>query len=178
VGKRYKKKKVALCEKGESVEIKKPEPKPKPEGYVFGRPTLYRPEFCEMLIEHCREGGSIEAFAGTIMVSIDALYDWFDKHEDFRHAKKIGYSLSLAWWENMGRQNIMNIQTTSGYGSYKETTSKSINSSIWIYTVKCRFRKQYTEVQKIKQIVDETSKQTQTIKIAYVPKSKRLKNNE
>lgn len=159
-------------------ETPKPAVKPKPDGYVFGRPTLYRPEFCEMLIEHCREGGSIEAFAGTIMVSIDALYDWFDRHEDFRQAKKIAYSLSLGWWEKMGRENLINTQTTSGYGSDKETSSKSLNSSIWIYTVKCRFRKQYTEVQKIKQIIDETSKQTQTIKLAYLPKSQRVKSKD
>ena len=32
--------------------------KPKPEGYVFGRPTLYRPEYCQRAIEFMGQGYS------------------------------------------------------------------------------------------------------------------------
>ena len=32
--------------------------KPKPEGYVFGRPTLYRPEYCKRAIEFMGQGYS------------------------------------------------------------------------------------------------------------------------
>ena len=173
------KKKVVKKTIQKPIVAKKQELKPKPEGYVFGRPTIYKPEFCELLIEHCRDGGSIEAFAGKIMVSIDTLYDWFHRHPDFLEAKKIGYSLSLGWWEDYGKTNLLNISESESYGQAGGSSkSKSLNSGVWIYNMKCRFRKQYTEVQKIKQIIDEKSNQTQTIKLAYVPKSLRTATEE
>ena len=62
----------------------------KPEGYVFGRPTLYKPEFCQMLINHMSQGLSYETFAGVVGVSKQTLYDWEKKNENFLDAKKIG----------------------------------------------------------------------------------------
>ena len=40
--------------------------KPKPEGYVFGRPTLYRPEYCERAIAFMSQGYSVTALAGHL----------------------------------------------------------------------------------------------------------------
>ena len=40
--------------------------KPKPEGYVFGRPTLYRPEYCQRAIEFMGQGYSVTALAGHL----------------------------------------------------------------------------------------------------------------
>jgi hypothetical protein len=64
--------------------------KPKPEGYVFGRPTLYRPEYCERVIELMGRGYDLTAFAGAIGVSREAVYAWMDAHADFQHAVNIG----------------------------------------------------------------------------------------
>ena len=40
------------------------QPKPKPEGYTFGRPTEYRPEYCQRAIEFMKQGYSVTALAG------------------------------------------------------------------------------------------------------------------
>ena len=40
--------------------------KPKPEGYVFGRPTLYRPEYCRRAVDYMRQGYSVTALAGRL----------------------------------------------------------------------------------------------------------------
>jgi len=69
--------------------------KPKPYGYIFGRPTLYDPAYCISVIEIMGEGYSLTAFAGEIRVSKDAVYEWIDRHADFRHAVQIARAARL-----------------------------------------------------------------------------------
>lgn len=56
---------------------------------TLGRPTLYDPKYCEMLIAHCEQGLSFETFAGVLRVNPDTLYEWVKKHSEFSEAKKI-----------------------------------------------------------------------------------------
>ena len=69
--------------------------KAKPEGYVFGRPTLYRPEYCQQVIDVMAEGLDLAGFAGTISVSIDAVYDWMARWPDFHQAVKVARTKRL-----------------------------------------------------------------------------------
>ena len=62
--------------------------KPKPEGYEFGRPTLYRPEYCQRAIEFMGQGYSVTALAGHLGMSKDAIYDWINLYPDFCHATR------------------------------------------------------------------------------------------
>ena len=73
-----------------------------------GRPTDYKPEYCEMLIEHMSEGYSFESFGGVIEVSERVLYDWEKAHKEFLHSKEIGVQKSMVWWEKVGRRGMMN----------------------------------------------------------------------
>ena len=41
-----------------------------------GRPSEYRPEYCEMVQEHMAKGKSLTAFAGSIKVSAFTVYEW------------------------------------------------------------------------------------------------------
>jgi transposase-like protein len=70
--------------------------KPKPEGYVFGRPTLYRPEYCQRAIEFMGQGYSVTALAGHLGMSKDAIYDWINLYPDFRHAINMGRAARVA----------------------------------------------------------------------------------
>jgi len=70
--------------------------KPKPEGYVFGRPTLYRPEYCQRAIEFMGQGYSVTALAGHLGMSKDAIYDWINLYPDFRHAVNMGRAARVA----------------------------------------------------------------------------------
>jgi hypothetical protein len=54
--------------------------------YRFGRPTEYRPEFCAMVIEFMAKGYSLTAFAGSIRMSRNAVYEWIGRHPDFGDA--------------------------------------------------------------------------------------------
>ena len=63
--------------------------KPKPQGYVTGRPTLYKPEYCEAVIDFMSDGYDLTAFAGSINVCRETLYEWQNAHAEFFHAVKI-----------------------------------------------------------------------------------------
>lgn len=78
------------------------------EGRGKGRPTEYKEEFCEMLIEHMSEGYSFESFGGVIGVSERVLYDWEKKFPEFLHSKEIGTQKSMIWWEKIGRMGMIN----------------------------------------------------------------------
>ncbi len=68
-----------------------------------GRPTKYRPEFCNMLADHMAEGFSFESFAGheDVLVNVDTLYEWVKKHEEFAEAKKLAFSRNRLSWERI-----------------------------------------------------------------------------
>ncbi len=94
-----------------------------------GRPTKYDPKYCEMLIEHLKQGLSFELFSTEVGCCRRTLYDWLDMHPEFLHAKRIGTEWSQRFWEELGIKGIMGDLL-------------SFNASTYIYTMKCRFGKE------------------------------------
>ena len=68
-----------------------------------GRPSKYKPEFCDQLIEHMKEGLGYEIFAATVGVCDDTLRHWEQAHPEFLAAKKRGRALQAIWWHKLGR---------------------------------------------------------------------------
>lgn len=97
-----------------------------------GRPTKYKPEYCEELIDHMKEGFSLESFAGKIGVCVDSLYAWRDSHPEFSEAIKGGKAASRYWWEFKLRNSV---------------DDREINSTSIFFALKCRFG--YKETQSI-----------------------------
>ena len=62
---------------------------------ILGRPTKYKEEYDQMLIDHMAEGFTFEAFAGVVSVDRDTIYHWCSIHQTFSDAKKIGRSKQL-----------------------------------------------------------------------------------
>lgn len=92
----------------------------------IGRPTDYKPEYCEQLIEFMKQGFSFEAFGGEISVSKQTLYTWTEKHPEFMDAKNIAYSHSRRFWEGIA------IDACKGQ-------MKIPAQAIWVFTMKNRF---------------------------------------
>lgn len=68
----------------------------------FGRPTKYKPEYCQMLIDHMSKGLSYESFAADLDLTRECLYKWEKRYPDFLHAKKKGQAKLTKLLENMG----------------------------------------------------------------------------
>jgi hypothetical protein len=99
--------------------------KDKPDGYVFGRPTAYRPEFCQTVIDIMKEGGSRKSAAVACGVTHETLIEWEKKYLDFSEALRVGLSLSEEWWETHGRKNLHN---------------KDFNTKLWDINMQNRFK--------------------------------------
>lgn len=72
-----------------------------------GRPSKYRPEYCQMIVDHMAEGASILSFAAEIDVARSTINEWADVHEDFSDALKRAKAKCAAWWERLARRNAM-----------------------------------------------------------------------
>lgn len=95
-----------------------------------GRPSTYKPEYCNVVIEKGREGGSYSEMAvacGTVRASLDR---WKEEHEEFRAALAYARELSQVWWEEAGRKNL---------------SSREFNAQLWLKNVASRFRDDYSE---------------------------------
>lgn len=88
-----------------------------------GRPTKYKPEYCEQLIEHMSEGYSYESFAGVIGVAKDTIYQW-EKHQEFSDSKKIAFAKCNVFWERVAMDGMHD---------------RNFSAPVWIFNMKNRF---------------------------------------
>ncbi len=102
----------------------------------MARPSKYKSQHCAALIEHMKGGLSFESFAGTIGVHRDTLYEWRDKHREFSDAKKLGDSLSLLWWEKLGKAAMVGEPIVTPDG--RRVSFENFNTTMWIFAMKNR----------------------------------------
>ena len=100
--------------------------------------SKYKPEFCEQLIEHMSKGYSYESFASKAKVYRTTLYDWENSHPEWCEAKEEAFLQCLLWWESQGIEGLWSETEYNEKG--KPTKSKSINSTLWIFNMKNRFK--------------------------------------
>ncbi len=70
--------------------------KPKPEGYIFGRPTLYETKYCQLFIDELKQGKTLAQARLALSIPISTFRRWVDEHEDFRLAIETGQDFSEA----------------------------------------------------------------------------------
>lgn len=56
---------------------------------MIGKPSQYDPKYCDQLIEFMSQGFPLNAFPGEIGVSRSTIYNWINKHDDFREAMEL-----------------------------------------------------------------------------------------
>lgn len=64
-----------------------------------GRPTKYRPEYCEMLNECLAQGLSVASFAAEIDVARSTINLWAEEHPEFMEALSRAKAKAAAAWE-------------------------------------------------------------------------------
>jgi len=102
-------------------EIKKP-------ANPVGRPTKYKEEYCEMLIDHMAQGLSYESFAAIAKVDRDTLYNWEKLHPKFSDTKRLAFAESQLFWEKAGLT-----------GMFMGGKENPFNATIWVFNMKNRF---------------------------------------
>ncbi len=55
-----------------------------------GKPTKYRPEYCEIARQFCETGATDQELADRLEIHPSTLYRWFAEHPEFREAVRLG----------------------------------------------------------------------------------------
>jgi hypothetical protein len=95
-----------------------------------GRPSKYKPEYCERVIALGKEGYSYAEIAADLEIDKASLYDWAAAHEEFSTALRAAKTFEQAWFEREARSNMKN---------------RDFNANLWYRSAASRFRDDYTE---------------------------------
>ena len=91
-----------------------------------------------MLIEHMAQGKSFESFASVAKVGRRTMFDWIEKHPEWKEAKDQAEMAALDFFETRLIAGI------SGQ-PVKNFNPKLSNPTLLIFAMKTRFHKQYGE---------------------------------
>jgi transposase len=100
-----------------------------------GRPTKYKEEYCDKVIEVMREGASKVEFCAEIGISYNTFLSWQDENPEFMTSVKTGDMMCQAWWEKKGRQATFN--------------SEGFNATSYIFNMKNRFKDDWRDKQEV-----------------------------
>ena len=76
------------------------------EARPVGRPTLYKPEYCEAAEAYGLQGMGKAEIAAQFGVVRRTLDEWSESHPEFLNAITRAREFSLAWWEAQGRKGV------------------------------------------------------------------------
>lgn len=99
-----------------------------------GRPTKYKPEMCQAVIDVGASGGTLAQMASEIGITRETLRQWCKENETFSCAVKEGTDLAQAWWEKKGQE-----ATFGGVDGF--------NATAWIFNMKNRFKDDWRDKQ-------------------------------
>jgi hypothetical protein len=107
-----------------------------------GRPTDYRAEYCERVIELGKQGYSHAMIASELGCSRQTLHNWASANHEFLDAITHARDEAQAWFE---RKGMIGLEV------------QGFNASLWAKQVSCRFPDDYTDKSKTEQTVKITS---------------------
>lgn len=95
-----------------------------------GRPTAYKPEYCDDVIELGKAGKSVAQMCAHFDISRQTIDNWAEANPAFLEALNRAKVHMQARLEEMGFSGL---------------TSKDFNAAVWKKTMEARFRDDYTE---------------------------------
>lgn len=107
-----------------------------------GRPTSYKPEYCQTAIDFLAQGYSVTALAGFIGCARSSVFKWAEENAQFSDALKTGQAKASYFWE----QTLRNV-ATKGEG----------NATAAIFGVKNRCRDDWSDLAQIDHISTDGS---------------------
>lgn len=95
-----------------------------------GAPTLYKPKYCQQVIELGRQGKSQVQIACALDVLRETMLAWTKQHVEFFTALKKAKALEQDWWESKAQSG---------------EAQSTIGPTVWSKSVSARFKQDYTE---------------------------------
>lgn len=106
-----------------------------------GRPTKYKPEYCDEVIRMSKYGASKAEMALELDVAKSTFDLWAQEHEEFSVAVKKAVEISQGWWERTGRQAA--IGEIEGF-----------NATSYIFNMKNRFKDDWRDKHEVENTHD------------------------
>jgi hypothetical protein len=100
----------------------------------FGRPTKYKPEFCNLVVEYGKLGKSKAWICSELEIADNTMRTWCDEYPDFLQAMDVSQKYSQRWWEDAGQNGML---------------GKTIDASIWSRSMAARFPNDWRESNKV-----------------------------
>lgn len=134
-----------------------------------GRPTDYKKEYCDVVIELMEEGASKAEVCLILKCDFQTFLNWQASHKEFFEAVKRGSDLSKGKWEQIGRE--------AAFGN-----CEGFNATSWIFNMKNRFKNEdlFKEKWSDRQEIDHSGKigLTDLTDLELEKKLKELENDE
>lgn len=99
-----------------------------------GRPSKYKPEYCDEAENLGRQGKSLYQMAAHFGVARQTIDQWKEDHPEFSDALTRAKTFCQAWWEDAGQLGVLDTK---------------FNGNVWIKTMQARFREDYTEKRQV-----------------------------
>lgn len=110
----------------------------------------YKPEYCEMLLDHLSKGFSYDSFGGDIGICRATMYNWEEAHPEWKEAKIQGQKNGQKFFE----QRL--IAKISGQ-EIDGIDLKKIDVTCLIFALKTRYWKTYSEKTQIEHTGENVS---------------------
>lgn len=121
-----------------------------------GRPTLYRPEYCEKVIELGKEGNSRVQIAAELGVAKSTLQEWEKEFPEFSVAITRAMTFSQAWWETKGKECLV------------MPAGATFQSSVWSRSMAARFPDDWRENSKMEHVGKDGGPIEHTTTVKYI----------
>lgn len=95
-----------------------------------GRPSDYKPEYCEQVVDLGKAGKSVAQMCAHFDISRQTIDNWAEAHPEFLEALSRAKVHMQAKLEELGFAGL---------------TSDKFNAAVWKVTMAARFRADYTE---------------------------------
>jgi transposase len=124
-----------------------------------GRQSKYKPEYCETVILHGKDGKSRTWIAAQLNVTRDTMRNWTREHPEFAEALELSQMYAQQWWEDFGQNNLL---------------TKEFKVAAWSRTMSARFKEDWREEKSITiEPVDVSTIPTDELR-AYVEAGRRI----
>lgn len=124
---------------------------------MAGRPSIYDPSYCDVVIELGKEGKSLAQMCAHFDIARSTIDNWADLNPEFSEALSRARAHAQAWWEDKGMAGL---------------TADKFNSAVWTKSMQARFREDYTERQEVTGAGGGPIKTDSRFEIVLVPPEK------
>jgi hypothetical protein len=104
----------------------------------IGRPTLYKPEYCDLVVELGKKGFSREAIVAELDIHYNTLNLWAEHNDEFMEALERAKNFELAFWERIAMDNIV-----------ERPNGSKVNANLWSRSMSARFPAKYRDNSKV-----------------------------